>query len=191
MIDPRVPSSRPLVIAGIVGALSVAVAAAVWSRQARPRSGVDVTGAAAPSALPRPTYDPARWPTAAAGAPPPPADVVARGAAVYDAHCASCHGANLEGQPNWKIALPDGSLPAPPHDIDGHTWHHGDAELLRIIAQGGTIYMPDSKMPGFAGTLSDEEMRAILAFIKTHWGVKELSWQAGVTAGEVGPGTAP
>lgn len=120
-----------------------------------------------------------------------PAAVVTRGAALYAAHCASCHGANLEGQPNWKIALPDGSLPAPPHDIDGHTWHHGDAELLRIIAQGGTIYMPDSKMPGFAGTLSDDEMRAILAFIKTHWGVKELSWQAGVTAGEVGPGTAP
>lgn len=139
----------------------------------------------------RPTYDPVRWPTAAAGAPPPPAAVVARGAALYDAHCASCHGAHLEGQPDWKHSLPDGSLPAPPHDTSGHTWHHGDGELLRIIGQGGTIYMPNSKMPGFAGTLSDYEMRAVLAFIKTFWGAKELSWQANVTAGEVGPGTAP
>ncbi|MFN8423698.1 MAG: cytochrome c [Anaerolineae bacterium] len=153
-----------------------------------------VTGAAAaptPVAPPRPTYNPALWPTAAAGAPPPPADVVARGAALYDAHCATCHGANLEGQPDWKHSLPDGSLPAPPHDTSGHTWHHGDGELLRIIGQGGTIYMPNSKMPGFAGTLSDDEMRAVLAFIKTFWGAKELSWQANVTAGEVGPGTAP
>lgn len=121
----------------------------------------------------------------------PAADVVARGAALYAVHCASCHGANLEGQPDWKHSLPDGSLPAPPHDTSGHTWHHGDGELLRIIGKGGTIYMPNSKMPGFAGTLSDDDMRAVLAFIKTFWGAKELSWQANVTAGEVGPGAAP
>lgn len=120
-----------------------------------------------------------------------PAAVVARGAALYAVHCASCHGANLEGQPDWKHSLPDGSLPAPPHDTSGHTWHHGDGELLRIIGQGGTYYMPNSKMPGFAATLSDDEMRSVLMFIKTSWGAKELSWQASVTAGEVGRSAAP
>ena len=34
----------------------------------------------------------------------------------YQAHCASCHGVDLEGQPNWRTMKADGSLPAPPHD---------------------------------------------------------------------------
>ena len=50
----------------------------------------------------------------------------ASGAAVYVKHCASCHGANREGQPNWRERRPDGRLPAPPHDASGHTWHHAD-----------------------------------------------------------------
>lgn len=116
---------------------------------------------------------------------------IARGEALYAAHCASCHGANLEGQPDWKRPLADGSLPAPPHDISGHTWHHGDGELRRIIDLGGTIYMPESKMPGFGATLTDEEIAAILSFIKTRWTAKELGYQAEITAGEVGPGTTP
>ena len=28
--------------------------------------------------------------------------IVALGASVYEANCASCHGANLEGQANWR-----------------------------------------------------------------------------------------
>ena len=51
---------------------------------------------------------------------------VARGEALYAKHCASCHGANLEGQPDWKKRLANGRLPAPPHDMTGHTWHHPD-----------------------------------------------------------------
>ena len=37
-----------------------------------------------------------------------------RGAALYAQHCASCHGARLEGQPDWQTAGADGVLPAPP-----------------------------------------------------------------------------
>ena len=98
---------------------------------------------------------------------------------------------NLEGQPDWKRTLPDGSLPAPPHDVSGHTWHHGDGELLRIIAEGGVVYMPESKMPGFAEVMSDDDMRAVLTFIKSSWGAEQLAWQAQITAGEVGPQAAP
>ena len=36
-------------------------------------------------------------------------------------NCASCHGDNLQGQPNWQQANADGSYPAPPHDASGHT----------------------------------------------------------------------
>ncbi len=39
---------------------------------------------------------------------------IGNGRALYMEHCASCHGARLEGQPNWRSAGPDGVLPAPP-----------------------------------------------------------------------------
>src|SRR6516165_7158925 len=42
--------------------------------------------------------------------------LVARGKVVYAQQCAPCHGANLEGQPNWRERLPNGRLPGPPHD---------------------------------------------------------------------------
>jgi mono/diheme cytochrome c family protein len=57
---------------------------------------------------------------------------VARGKVVYKEHCASCHGANLEGQPNWRHRLPNGRMPAPPHDPTGHTWHHSDKQLFEM-----------------------------------------------------------
>src|SRR5437763_3346820 len=34
--------------------------------------------------------------------------LIARGKVVYTEYCASCHGANLEGQPNWRKRLPTG-----------------------------------------------------------------------------------
>ena len=43
------------------------------------------------------------------------------GAQLYAENCASCHGANLEGQADWRSPGPDGRLPAPPHDETGHT----------------------------------------------------------------------
>ncbi|MEO3427621.1 cytochrome c [Pelagibius sp. CAU 1746] len=99
-------------------------------------------------------------------------DKVALGAQVYAANCASCHGANLEGQPNWRQRKADGRLPAPPHDVSGHTWHHPDAQLFALTKQGpaalaGGGYQSD--MPGYAGTLSDAEIWAVLSYIKSRW----------------------
>jgi mono/diheme cytochrome c family protein len=113
--------------------------------------------------------------------PDPTAAWQALGAAVYARECAACHGPQGEGQPNWAVALPDGSLPAPPHDASGHTWHHADPQLLEIIERGGTIYLPTSKMPAFGDKLSADERRAVLAHLKTFWGPRELEYQAGVT----------
>jgi mono/diheme cytochrome c family protein len=87
-----------------------------------------------------------------------------------------------EGQPEWKISRPDGSLPAPPHDSSGHTWHHADAELLEIITKGGVIYMPESQMPGYGDRLTQDEIGLVLAWIKTLWGPQEHAAQADRTA---------
>jgi len=77
------------------------------------------------------------WPSPSAGrADADDARQVALGASVYRDHCASCHGANLEGQPDWKSRKPDGRFPAPPHDETGHTWHHPDETLFDLTKLG-------------------------------------------------------
>lgn len=98
---------------------------------------------------------------------------VSRGALVYKKFCSLCHGANLEGDPNWRIRNDNGKLPAPPHDETGHTWHHAD-ELLFGIIKFGLIppYGPanyKTDMPAWGSTLSDEDIWAVLAYIKRQW----------------------
>ena len=98
---------------------------------------------------------------------------IAAGQLVYDAHCASCHGRNLEGQPDWMSRLPNGRFPAPPHDDSGHTWHHPNEVLFALTKHGmKPPYAPEgyaSDMPAFAGILSDDDIRNVLAFIQSRW----------------------
>jgi mono/diheme cytochrome c family protein len=106
---------------------------------------------------------------------------LARGAELYLQYCSTCHGVALEGAPDWKQAAPDGSYPAPPHDSTGHTWHHGDAVLLNIIANGGDPAY-NSKMPAFEDSLSTDEMLDILEFIKASWELEQRQAQWWMTA---------
>jgi mono/diheme cytochrome c family protein len=106
---------------------------------------------------------------------PTDAAQVTAGEALYRAHCASCHGANLEGQPDWRTRLPSGRLPAPPHNASGHTWHHPDAVLLRIVQDGPAFYATlgvESDMPAFGTLLSEGDMAAVIAYIKSTWPVE-------------------
>ncbi len=99
--------------------------------------------------------------------------VVARGEALYHAHCASCHGERLQGQPMWRQRDATGLLPAPPHDASGHTWHHPDALLVRMTrlgvgpAAGLTDYR--SAMPAFEGILTSAQIVEVLSWIKAQW----------------------
>jgi mono/diheme cytochrome c family protein len=97
---------------------------------------------------------------------------VARGRALYEQHCASCHGRNLEGQPDWQSRNAQGRLPAAPHDETGHTWHHDDLVLFEVTKYGMTKHAPagyESDMLAFGGTLSDQDIVAVLAYIKSRW----------------------
>lgn len=111
---------------------------------------------------------------------------IALGKTVYTAHCAACHGANLEGQANWRERFANGRLPAPPHDKTGHTWHHPDGLLIDMVKNGlvpGRTAPPgyESDMPAYAGILSDEEIVAVIAYIKSTWPPKVLQAQKEVT----------
>lgn len=90
---------------------------------------------------------------------------------LYMDHCARCHGAQLEGQPDWMVRKPDGRLPVPPHDASGHTWHHSDGQLLTIVRDGLETIAPGyaTDMPAFGETLTDGQILAILEFIKSTW----------------------
>lgn len=110
---------------------------------------------------------------------------VAHGRSVYVQHCAVCHGARLEGQPNWQARLPTGRMPAPPHDASGHTWHHPDTVLFGITRYGlvpGKYAPPkyQSDMPAFDGKLKDDEIWAVLAYIKSSWSENIRAAQAEV-----------
>src|SRR5687768_12416826 len=99
------------------------------------------------------------------------AEELALGRSLYAAHCASCHGRNLEGQPDWQVPLPDGRMPAPPLDATGHAPHHDQSQLFQIVKEGMASANggKPTDMPAFEGILSDEEISAVLAYVGSKW----------------------
>ena len=108
-----------------------------------------------------------------------PSQDLEAGRALFVANCSACHGAGGEGQPDWHIRNDDGTAPAPPLNGEGHTWHHADGLLYRIVSQGGAISesldVPGFKsaMPAFGETLTREEIISVLTYVKSLWGDKE------------------
>lgn len=97
--------------------------------------------------------------------------VVARGQALYAAHCAGCHGANGEGQ---HASAEGASVPlAPPHDASGHTWQHPDFALIQLTKSGESTLacrsLDESGMPRFERALNDRQILDILSYIKSTW----------------------
>ncbi|HRP97877.1 MAG TPA: c-type cytochrome [Rhodocyclaceae bacterium] len=107
------------------------------------------------------------------GIDPTDAQQVARGEAIYRQRCAACHGAQLEGQPDWRRRLPNGRLPAPPHDESGHTWHHPNDDLVAMTRDGMVPPLAppgyESDMPAFGGVVDDADIRAVIAYIQSTW----------------------
>lgn len=99
--------------------------------------------------------------------------VVSQGERLYGQYCASCHGVDLAGEPDWHIRKPNGRLPAPPHDESGHTWHHPDEQLFQLTKYGigAAVGLDDyeSDMPAYQNLLSDAEIIAVLSYIKSTW----------------------
>lgn len=84
----------------------------------------------------------------------------------------ACHG----GETGGDIA----DVP-PRHNAEGHTWHHPDCLLIEIVQEGTSWRpgLPDDAptMPPFPDELSDQDIHAILAYIKTWWTQEQLEFQ--------------
>ena len=96
----------------------------------------------------------------------------ARGARIYQMQCFGCHGGPSGG------AIADRP---PRHNVNGHTWHHPDCQLLAMIRDG---IAPD--MPAYGGRLDDAEIRAVVVHIRSMWTEGQRTQQAEVTRARCG-----
>lgn len=92
---------------------------------------------------------------------------VERGREVYASHCAACHGARAEGQPNWEERDEMGYYPAPPLDGTGHSANHPIGQMLRTLDTGGGPL--GGTMPSFVDVLGDADKRAVIAWFQSLW----------------------
>ena len=117
------------------------------------------------------------------------AALVSNGQVEYAHYCGSCHGRNLQGQALWQLQDQYVGRRAPAHDASGHTWQHSDGNLFQMVKFGRFPDAPKdaiSYMPAFAGSLSDTEILAVLAFIKSRWPIGLRASQASLNPGFAG-----
>lgn len=87
------------------------------------------------------------------------------GRVVYEANCVTCHG-DANTSPPFALA--------PPHTVEGHTWEHSDRPLVDLVLNGATMAQT---MPTFRDTLSEDEVRAAIAYIKSFWPAELIEQQ--------------
>ena len=89
---------------------------------------------------------------------------------VFLNNCAACHGVEANGglpeQPMGGMTAEGGFVP-PALNGTGHSWHHPDKLLLKIIKNGS--FEPTSPMRGFKDKLSNDDIHNVLAYIKSLW----------------------
>ncbi len=106
------------------------------------------------------------------------ASVLARGSSIYRTRCSDCHGADGHGKP-----------PAyPPLAQNPSIEMESAVNAIRMVLNGG--YPPETTgnprpygMPPFAQMMSDEDIAAVVTYIRVAWGNRGQP----VTPGEVNP----
>lgn len=108
---------------------------------------------------------------ATTGGKAPDPEAVKRGQPIYENNCQRCHQAQGVGE-----NIPDGIRnpefrPAIPLNEEAHAWHHLDDQLVEIIGKG------NSRMPPFKQILSEDELRDVIAYMKSFWSERILNCQ--------------
>ena len=86
---------------------------------------------------------------------------LAKGRELYQQGCLSCHGSDGRGNPQWESAV------RPIEFTDCGTISEANETWTTVVKKGGPARGLDSAMPAFEGAYTDEEIGAIVAFIRT------------------------
>lgn len=114
----------------------------------------------------------------------PVAPIRPDGAALYAKWCAACHGPAGSGDgPNARY------LPVPPaHHADSSTMSaRPDDSLYDVIAAGGLAWGRSARMPAFGATLSDAQIRALVARIRELCRCQGPAWSRGASPADAPP----
>jgi len=80
---------------------------------------------------------------------------------LYEKQCGSCHGAGGKGDgPVGKILKP------PPGDFATTLKGTSDADVIKIIKEGGKPVGKSVSMPAYGSKLSDDQIKEIVQYIK-------------------------
>jgi mono/diheme cytochrome c family protein/glucose/arabinose dehydrogenase len=94
-------------------------------------------------------------------------DSIAAGKQVYDATCAACHGNLAQGavKAGISISIIEEQRGKQPPDLTDDQSDHGstDADVFGVIRRG----LPPTMMPGFAGSISDEDIWRVVNYLRT------------------------
>ena len=102
----------------------------------------------------------------------------------YNKYCAHCHGWAGDGQPQVTIENAErlGYHTVPRHDEHGHTWQHPDQILFEVIKYG--VQAPTNLYPmsPYEENLSNDEIFAVIEYIKGWWTDEQRDHQTQLTA---------
>ena len=76
-------------------------------------------------------------------------------------NCVACHGENGQG------------YIGPALNGSAHAWHHPDPLLVSFIRDG----IPDTQMPAQRDNLTDEEIDAVISYMKSWWSPRQRRMQ--------------
>jgi mono/diheme cytochrome c family protein len=91
-----------------------------------------------------------------------------RGAALYQSHCAQCHGPQAQGHPDWERGRKEGFAAAPPLNGTGTDWKLTKKQMIDIIRNGKKLNgVP--VMPAWKGRVEDKQIEDIITWFQATW----------------------
>ena len=95
---------------------------------------------------------------------------IARGAALFNEHCAQCHGPKGQGHPDWQTPSDGSFAAAPPLDGTGNDWKRTRLELATTIKAGVRRKHDKAEiMPSWKGRLKDRDIEDVLNWMQSLW----------------------
>jgi mono/diheme cytochrome c family protein len=83
------------------------------------------------------------------------------GKPIYEKNCVACHGATGKGDgPAGKMLKP------PPGDLATVLKGKSDADIAKVIKEGGKAVGKSAMMPAYGCKLNDEQIKALAQYVK-------------------------